>query len=200
MKPFTRFSFILAAIFLLGAAAVADSIHDPHVIITDPSSCTGSLCNVGNNFSFSIPGNTTVTIGSSHSNPNWYQLLISWNPAQNGVPVQDVKGGVGKTGNVSFWNWTRVFDSPTDVGILFYSARQDTDPTSPFFGQLPPITPGSVITLHFTPAGGSWPPTNFTGRANSGSSAVPEPGSIVLLFSGIAALATRHKSWLRVAA
>jgi hypothetical protein len=200
VRSLIRFSSILIATLLLGAAAFADSNLDPHVVITDPQTCTGSLCNVGNTFTFGIPGDTTVTIRSSSSNPNWYQLLISWNPEQNGVPVQDVKGGVGKTGNVSFWDWTRVFNSPTNVGILFYSAKPDTDPTSPFFGQLPPITPGSVFTLHFTPGNGTWPATDFTARANSGSSTVPEPGSIVLLLTGIAGLASRRKSWLRAAA
>jgi len=199
VKSLIRLSSILIATLILGAVAFADSNLDPHVIITDPNTCTGSLCNVGNTFSFGIPGDTSITIGSSPSNPNWYQLLISWNPEQNGVPVQDVKGGVGKTGNVSFWEWTRVFNSPTDVGILFFSAKPDTDPNSPFFGQLPPITPGSVITLHFTPGGGKWPATDFKGRANGGSSTVPEPSSIILLFSGIAGIASRRKFWVRAA-
>ena len=199
MKSLIRFSSILIATLILGAVAFADSNLDPHVIITDPNTCTGSLCNVGNTFSFGIPGDTSITIRSSPSNPNWFQLLISWNPEQDGVPVQNVKGGVGKTGNVSFWEWTRVFNSPTNVGILFFSAKPDTDPNSPFFGQLPPITPGSVITLHFTPGGGTWPATDFKGRANAGSSTVPEPSSIILLFSGIAGIASRRKFWVRAA-
>jgi hypothetical protein len=200
VKSLIRVSSILIATLLLGVAAFADSNLDPHVIINDPQSCEGSLCNVGNTFTFGIPGNTTVTIGSSPSNPNWYQLLISWNPQKNGVPVTDVTGGVGKTGNVSFWDWTRVFNSPTNVGILFFSAKPDTDPTSPFFGHLPPITPGSIFTLTFAPGGGNWPATDFKGQANTGGgSTVPEPSSIVLLLSGIAGIASRRKSWLRTA-
>jgi len=199
VKSLIRFSSILIATLILGAVAFADSNLDPHVIITDPNTCTGSLCNVGNTFSFSIPGNSTLTIGSSPSNQNWFQIFFSWNPQKNGLSVQNVSGGVGETGNISFWSWTRVFNSPSNVGILFFSAKPDTDPTSPFFGQLPPITPGSVITLHFTPGGGSWPPTKFTARANTGSSTVPEPSSIILLFSGIAGIASRRKFWVRAA-
>jgi hypothetical protein len=196
-----RFPAIFLASLVMVMSAVssyADSV-DPHVIITDPNTCTGSLCSVGNSFSFGIPGNTTVTIGSSPENNNWYQLLISWNPSKNGLQVQNVTGGVGKTGNVSFWDWTRVFNSPTDVGILFFSAKPDTDPNSPFFGQLPPITPGSIFSLHFTPGGGNWPATDFRGQANTGGSTVPEPSSIVLLLSGIAGIASRRRSWLRAA-
>lgn len=192
----TKFSSLAVLILSIGSiAAFADSNLDPKIIIKDPASCSGPYCSVGNSFTFSIAGDQKVQIGSSANNNNWYQLLITWNPQQNGIPVQNVSGGVGNTGNISFWDWTRVYNSPTDVGLLFFSARPDTDPNSPFYGNLPPITPGTILTLNFAPDGkGHWTPTTFTGRANSVST-VPEPGTLTLLVSGVAALATRRKFW-----
>jgi hypothetical protein len=177
-----RAFFVLALLSLCSLAAYADSSGDPRVIIKDPSWGKG----VQEDFSFNLPGCKTCTFSgdlnfTNRSSQTWTSLALFEDP--------ESKGAVS-CGETQFFNNCMVYTNPQDpkgAEIVFTNSINH----GPSLGG---ILPCESFSLNFSgDSGGNWSGgTHFTAVA-----AVPEPTTMVFLFTGIAAIVARRKLWRR---
>jgi hypothetical protein len=171
---------ILAIVSLSCLAAYADS--DPRVIIRDPNGGTPE----GENFSFSIPGNSDQAFYNATSQ-TWTSLTLF------------VKGKGLSPGDVScqadaFFNDCQVYadvQNPKIGEIVFTNSVG-------FGALLSGILPGESFDLDFGAPPNctvdcNWPVTSVSAAATT----VPEPTTMAFLFTGIGAIVARRKLWKR---
>jgi hypothetical protein len=185
---------VLVLLVVVGSAvALGDSVKDPKIIIhgvTGSSStplihCPPQGCtNVGLNFSFSVPNNP---IGSGQlfftntSGKNWTSLTL----IESGIAATDI---TCKT-NLFLSCTTKTLENGS-VEIILSGIKGSRNPTKG-------ILNGQSFSIQFacvTQDGqkNCWPGgLEFTAHAG----AVPEPGTIALMVTGLGALVSRRKVW-----
>ncbi len=185
MKKATHVLALVLIALLCSAVALADGIKDPTIIIhgvsgTSPlSHCPPAGCqNVGMNFSFGVPEQgKEVLFFTNASGKNWTSLKL----IESGVPAADVSCVQ------SLFLSCRVTTLKNgSVEILLSGVNKGENPR---IG----IQAGASFSIGFgCVQGNCWPRgLDFTAQAG----AAPEPGTIALLATGLAGLATRRKFW-----
>lgn len=168
-------------IALCAVAAHANSV-DPGIIINDPVGCPGGSCIpiTGLSFSFSVPsGGFGLLHFLNASGVTWNSLILT----EVGVPAINVtcSSDVFSCGVVSF--------GQNGAKIVLTAING-----------LPGIPNGNSFEIIMGCANGQcplWPAgLEFSAVAN----AVPEPGTMALLLTGIGAMFTRRKLHARIAA
>ncbi|MFZ1131317.1 MAG: PEP-CTERM sorting domain-containing protein [Terriglobales bacterium] len=185
-------SQICAVVLLLVVGSVmafADGINDPKVIIHGvngdlPQHCGPNGCqNVGVNFSFSSPkGGSGTLFFTNASGKNWTSLAL----IESGEPAADISCVQTLFLNCSVTTLTSGKDKG-DVEILLSGVRGGLNPRVG-------ILAGQSFSITFNCAGGCWPktPITFNGHATT---AVPEPGTVALMVTGLGTLFSRRKLW-----
>jgi hypothetical protein len=180
-----RLSVVIALALLFASVAFGDSVTDPKIIIQGvaggsfitcpPDGCVG----VGTHFSFNSPqGGTGKLFFGNESGVNWTSLRL----IESGVPATAV----------------------TCVQNLFLSCNVKTlkdgateillSGTAKTFNAHHGILNGQDFAIGFkcSGKGNCWPPggVHFIAIANA-----PEPATIALVVSGLAAIVSRRKRW-----
>lgn len=184
-------SQICAAALLLVVGSVmafADGIKDPQIIIHGvagggaPLTCPpGGCVSVGLNFNFTVPPSGSGTLlFTNNSGVNWTSLaLIEHGHA---VPAADIK-----CRSNLFLSCTATTLQNGNVQILLSGIKGGNNPGSGILiGQTFGIS-FSCVNKNCWPGG-----LNFSGHANM---AVPEPGTVALMMTGLGALVSRRKAW-----
>ncbi len=188
-------SQICACVLLLvvgSAMAFADGINDPKIIIQSASAasipmvpCTTG-CVRGLNFAFGVPaGGTGKVFFTNESGVNWTSLTLI-EQGKNKIPAIDIS-----CHSNLFVSCTEKDLKNGNVAIVL-SGIKGINPDNPDRG----IRNGQSFSIGFSCAGKScWPLTgvNFVGHANA--LAVPEPGTIALMVTGLGAMVSRRKLW-----
>ena len=173
MKPSLIFRVVFALVIAMCAAAAhADSITDPTIIIRDPP-CGQGCTPVGLNFAFGTPADGTGALFFNNaSGLDWFSLKLT----ESGVDASAITCVTDVFANCS----VSTVNSLTT--ILLSGLNSD------FTG----IGAGQNFSIVFGCESGEcepWPgDLDFTARAN-----VPEPGTMALLFTGIGAIVARRK-------
>jgi len=184
--------FALVVLVLCSVAALADGIKDPKIIIRGvagggaianaqcpPNGCT----NVGINFTFSVPekGQGHQLFFTNASGKNWTSLTL----IENGVPASDISCAQ----NLFLSCSVKTLENGSVEIIL--SGTANHTPLNPKTG----IPAGSSFLIGFGCVQGNCWPHGLEFTAHAGT--VPEPGTIALLATGVGALVTRRKRWLK---
>ena len=173
MKPSLIFRIAFALVIATCAAAAhADSITDPTIIIRDPP-CGQGCTPVGLNFTFSTPADGTGALFFNNaSGLDWFSLSL----AESGVDAAAITCLTDAFVNCSVSTVNGL------TTILLSGLGSD------FAG----IPAGNNFSIVFGCESGEcepWPgDLDFTARAN-----VPEPGTMALLFTGIGAIVARRR-------
>jgi hypothetical protein len=185
----------IALLLVVGSMmAHADGITDPKVIIHGVSGggniqvhCPpGGCTNVGLNFNFSVPaGGSGTLFFTNASGVNWTSLVLV--EKGNLVPA-----GAIKCNSNLFMSCTATDLKNGNVAIILAGIKGGNNPDRG-------ILNGQSFSIQFAcvktgPAQGCWTGgINFSGHANV--TAVPEPGTIALMVTGLGALVSRRKTW-----
>lgn len=168
-----RFAALLLFVTVLSCvAALANSVPDPTIVIKDPV-CGSACTNVGTHFTFTSPtGGTGTLMFTNTTTATWYTLKL----IESGVPSSAITCSAPHT----FMHCRKTTKGGTTTIIL-----------SGIGGNFSGIPGGHNFSITF----GGWPAkgVKFTGIAN-----VPEPATLSLFLTGLGALATRRKRWLRL--
>jgi hypothetical protein len=184
---------VLVMLVVVGSAlAFGDSVNDPKIIIRGVSGngptpllhCPPKGCTpvVGLNFSFSVPNNkigTGTLFFTNASGKNWTSLTL----IENGkVPAADISCN----GQNLFLSCTTKTLKDGSVAIVLSGVKGANNPQVG-------ILNGQNFSIRFQCVGTScWPGgLEFTAHA----SAVPEPGTVALMVTGLGALVSRRKKW-----
>lgn len=185
----SRVCLLVVLCLLCTALAFADSVQDPKIVIRGvqgggapgklshcpPQGCTG----VGMNFEFTVPekgrGNLFFT---NESGKNWTSLRL----IERGVPASAITCGQNL-----FISCTVTTLENGAVEILLSGVKGNTPKNG--------IPAGSNFLIGFVCVDKNcWPGgLQFTGHA----SAAPEPGTMALLATGVAAIFSRRKRWMK---
>jgi len=177
---------VLVLLVVVGSAlAFGDSINDPKIIIHGVSGnaptklCPEGKCtNVGINFSFSVPKHGTgFLFFTNASGQNWTSLTLT----ENGVPAS----AVSCTQNLFLSCTTKTLENGS-VAIVLSGIKGSKNPQ---IG----ILKGQSFAIGFACVSGSCWPGGLEFTAHAG--AVPEPGTIALIVTGLGALVSRRKMW-----
>jgi hypothetical protein len=163
-------------LLVVGGSAVAfgDSVTDPTIIIRGANGSSPSGLPVGLNFTFSSPkggfGNLFFT---NVSGKNWTSLTL----IENGVPAADITCSTNL-----FLSCAKKTLENGSVEIILSGIAGSRNPHNG-------ILNGQSFAITFS----SWPktPVDFTAHAG----AIPEPGTIALMVTGLGALVSRRKRW-----
>ena len=199
MRKTLGFTFLL---FLLSGFAYADGVPvDPNMVVNDPLCDSGSPCapivssQVLFTFSASSSGGSTTPITTFEVNPS--------GPTFTTLDIETP--GIFDSTNLVHCSSNQFSCTPSFIGgVTNLHFFIDTTICPNCVGFLP----GFTFTLNLddpgAPAGtGSWGAgREFGGEANLGTTPTtpfftPEPSSVVMLVSGVAALATRRKLFKR---
>jgi len=185
----SRFCVLVLLIVLGAAVAFADSVSDPRIIIhgvsgtalTNPCPKQES-CQVGMNFTFGVPNNKNGSgflFFTNASGKNWTSLTL----IENGtVPAS----AISCSQNLFMSCTTKTLKNGS-VAIVLAGVRSGKNPE---IG----ILNGQSFTIGFACLNKTdcWPGgLEFTAHAG----AVPEPGTIALMMTGVGALVSRRKLW-----
>jgi hypothetical protein len=185
----TRIFALVALVLLCSAAALADGIKDPKVIIhgvqgggalahCPPQGCT----NVGVNFSFAVPakGEGHTLFFTNASGKNWTSLTL----IEKGVPAADVS-----CAQSLFLSCTVSTLENGSVQIVLSGIKHKGQ-----FNPINGIPAGSSFSVGFGCVQGNCWPAGLQFTAHAGT--VPEPGTIALMVTGLSAIVSRRKKWL----
>jgi hypothetical protein len=184
----SRLTLLAILALLCTGLAFADGIQDPKIIIHGVSGggaqalgkCPGPSCtNVGFNFEFSVPERGKGTLFFTNaSGKNWTSLKL----IEKGVPAEAVSCGQ------NFFLSCKVTTlKDGSVQILLSGVHGNTPRNGILNGQNFAITFGCVD-------GNCWPGgLDFSAHA----SAAPEPGTIALMVTGVGAIISRRKRWMK---
>ena len=181
-----KISQICAVLLLLVVGSVlafADGINDPQIIIHGVSGGSPTLCpeggcqNVGLNFTFNVPESGTGTLFFTNtSGKNWTSLTL----IETGVPAAAISCSQTFFLNCS----TKTLENGSVEILLSGVSHGDSDSRNG-------ILNGQSFSIGFNCVGNScWPGnTSFSAHA----SAVPEPGTVALMVTGLGAIVSRRK-------
>lgn len=167
-------------IAVCAAAAHADSIDDPRIIIRDPVGCPAGGCVVvtGNTFSFQVP---TSGFGLLHflnaSGGTWNTLSLT----ETGVAAANISCAAD------------IF-SCTVLAVGQNGAKIVLTALVPGQG----IPNGNSFEVLLSCVNSTCWPANL--QFDAAANAVPEPGTMALLLTGVGAIFTRRKLRVRAAA
>jgi hypothetical protein len=185
MKIFQMCVFVLMLMFA-SAMAFANGIDDPKVILhgAGGGSVAGPCPNcqgVGQNFSFTIPASGSGTLYfTNDSGKAWTSLTL----VETGVPAADIS-----CHSDLFSSCTTKTLKNGSVEILLSGANGHAQWAD--HG----IQAGQSFAMQFSCVKGSCWDGGMTFGAHGGTGTVPEPGTVALMMTGIAALVSRRKSW-----
>lgn len=191
-----KFSKICALVVLLvvgSAVAFADGINDPKIVIHGVNSgsyanvtCPAGGCtNVGLNFSFSVPhGGSGTLYFTNNSGQNWTSLML----IEKGEPAADIS-----CVQTLFKSCTTKTLSNGSVEILLSGVN------SPHMAQnaRTGIANGQSFDISFVCVSKSCWPSGLQFTAHANVTAVPEPGTVALMVTGVGALFSRRKQWMK---
>jgi hypothetical protein len=184
----SRICLLVVLCLLCTAAAFADGITDPKIIIHGVSGggapgnghCPPNGCTqVGMNFTFSTPPKGKGTLFFTNaSGKNWTSLTL----IEKGVSAESISCAQSLFLSCSV---STLKDGSVEIvlsGIKGHNPRQG-------------IPAGSSFSIAFACVDkGCWPGgLGFTGHAG----AAPEPGTIALMVTGLGAILSRRKRWLK---
>jgi hypothetical protein len=175
-------------VLVVGSAmAFADGINDPKIIIHgvsgDVACPEGGCTGVGSNFTFSVPPSGSGTLFfTNESGQNWSSLEL----IEKGEPAADIQ--------CSSW----LFSSCTvttlkDGSVEILLSNPEGGPKWKDRG----IQNGQSFAITFSCVNKScWPGgLTFGGHGRANVAAVPEPGTIALMVTGLGAMVSRRKMW-----
>ena len=185
----SRLYALVVVVLLSSLAAFASSVNDPKVIIHGVDSGTNApsvfahcppqgCTSVGMNFSFNVPQKGTGTLFFTNaSGKNWTSLTL----IESGVPAAAVS-----CSQALFLSCTVKTLQNGSVAIVLAGVKGAHNPQVG-------IPAGANFAITFACVnGGCWPKgLPFTGQAG----AVPEPGTMALLITGVGAIFSRRKTW-----
>jgi hypothetical protein len=179
--------FAVLMLLVLGSVmAFADGIGDPQIIIHGAGG-NSAVCPVGGcrsitglTFTFSVPaGGSGSLFFTNNSGQNWTSLAL----IETGVPAADIKCHSSLFGSCGIETL-----KDGKVEILLQLSEANNPNSGIKNGQNFAITFACVKTS-------CWPGgLKFSAGAN-GASAVPEPGTIALMVTGLGAMISRRKRW-----
>jgi hypothetical protein len=184
-----KISQICAVLLLLTVGSVmafADGIHDPKIVIhgvnggNGPTHCPPAGCtSVGLNFTFNVPkGGSGTLFFTNGSGKDWTSLTL----IESGVPAASVS-----CIQTLFLSCSTKTLQNGSVEILLSGVKGGQNPRVG-------IKKGQSFDISFVcVAKDCWPGgLPFTGHANA---AVPEPGTLALMVTGLGAAFSRRKMW-----
>ena len=182
----TWISVLALLVVVVSAAAFADSVNDPKVIIHGTnartpstfSSCEGCMP-VGLNFTFGVPDDGTgQLLFTNASGKNWTSLTL----VEDGtVPATDIT-----CVTTLFLSCTEKTGKDGSVAIMLSGIKGIKNPR---IG----ILNGQSFAIQFACVENDCWPGGLDFTAHAG--AVPEPGTAVLVLTGVGALVSRRQLW-----
>jgi len=176
----------VALLLVVGSVmAFADGINDPKVIIhganggNTPDICGRHGCRgVGTDFTFNIPkGGSGTLYFTNDSGKNWTSLAL----IEKGEPAIDIT-----CVQVVFLNCTTKTLKNGSVEILLSGVHGGLNPRNG-------ILNGQSFYINFAKVNGVPWPGGLQFSAHAGT--VPEPGTVALMMTGLAAMVSRRKMW-----
>ena len=180
-----RVSILALLALLFTAAAFADSLQDPKVIIHAAGG--GMMCpqcrQVGLKFSFTTPAKGTGALFFTNaSGKNWTSLSL----VEKGVPAAQISCGTSLFLSCSVSTLKNGY-----VRILFSGVKG--------LNQDKGILAGQDFVIGFNCVHGNcWPKGGLTINARAGTNVngtVPEPATMALMATGVAGLFARRRQW-----
>lgn len=180
---------VLVLLVVVGSAlAFGDSVNDPKIIVHGVSGAAPTnlcpkqdQCRVGTNFTFSVPNNkrgSGFLFFTNASGQNWTSLTL----IEDGtVPASAISCAQNL-----FLSCTTKTREDGSVAIVLSGIKGSKNPQ---IG----ILNGQSFTIGFACVSGSCWPGGLEFTAHAG--AVPEPGTIALMVTGLGALVSRRKMW-----
>ena len=178
----------IALLLMVGSvAAFADGIQDPKIIIKGAAggnAIAQGKCNqcvgVGLNFQFTVPESGTGTLFFTNtSGVNWTSLAL----IETGVPAADIT-----CGSPLFSSCTTKTLKNGSVEIFLSGVKNANNRDTG-------IANGQNFSIAFSCVKQSCWPGGITISGHGNASAVPEPGTIALMMTGVGALISRRKQW-----
>lgn len=164
----SRVVCILALLFA-SAAAFANSVPDPRIIVKDPV-CTGTCTPVGTHFTFNSPNSGTGTLFFSNtSGLNWTSLKL----VESGIPADAI---TCSSPNAFIHCNVSTVGGITTIFLFGVGGS--------FLG----IPSGHNFSIDFD----LWPRGGLSFTATAGTS-VPEPTTLAFFLTGVVGLATRRR-------
>jgi hypothetical protein len=184
MKP----SQICECVLLLvvgTAAAFADGINDPKIIIQSASATSSTLgpcegcTNVGLNFTFGVPaGGTGKLFFTNESGVNWTSLTLVEQGHQ--IPAIDIN-----CHSNLFMSCKATDLKNGKVAIVLSGIKGSLNPDRG-------ILDGQSFSIGFSCIGKSCWPGGLDFVAHANTTSVPEPGTIALMVTGLGAIMSRR--------
>jgi len=182
----SRLYLLVVLALLCTGLAFADGIKDPKIIIrgvegggTARSCPPGGCTNVGMNFSFTVPEKGHgVLFFTNASGKNWTSLKL----IEKGVPAEAISCSQNLFASCSI---RTLRDGSVEILL---SGGTGNNPRSG-------IAAGQSFSINLACVKKDcWPGgLKFTAHASTG--AVPEPGTIALVVTGLGAIVSRRKRW-----
>ena len=173
MKTSMKTLILGMVLAVCAAAAHADSINDPRIIIRDPVGCPSNACVVvtGNTFGFQVPSSGFGLLHFLNSSGStWNTLTLT----ENGVAAANI-------------SCTADIFSCTVLSVGSNGAKIVLTALVPGQG----IPTGNSFEILLSCVNSNCWPGGL--QVEAAANAVPEPGTMALLLTGLGALFTRRK-------